>query len=107
MPPVVLPDPPQHLINLPAKKVLCSPGISLVGALPEGFSPESTIENLELYSCISEIVSQAQSLAVILAVTNLVGPESHVQWKQNFPLAAGLTAEYVIQKIDSLAKEKK
>lgn len=106
MPPLSLPDPPPYLISLPPKKVLCTPGISLVGALPEGFSTENTVENLELYSCIAEIATQAQSLAVILAVTNLVGPESHLQWKQNFPIAAGMTAEYVIQKVDGFSREK-
>ncbi len=102
-PPITLPDVPSYFQGLPAKRVLCSPGISLVSALPEGFVSESTVENLELYSCISEIIQQCQSLSVVLAVTNFVGPESHLQWKQNYGLAAGMTAEYILQKIGTMA----
>jgi len=107
MPPITLPEPPSYLTGIPSKKVLCSPGISLVGAVPDNLSTDSIVENLELYSCIGEIMAQAQSLAVILAVTNLVGSESHLQWKQNFPLAAGMTAEFITQRIDALQKDRK
>lgn len=98
-PSVALPEASPFCQGLPVRRVICSPGISLVSALPEGFATETTVENLELYSCISEIVQQCQSLSVVLAVTNFVGPESHLQWKQNYALAAGMTAEYLVQKI--------
>ncbi len=94
-PPISLPPPPAYCSTLPERRVICSPGISLVSKLPDSFSPELCVENLELYSCVSEIISQASSLAVILAVTNAVGPDSHSQWRQHFAGAAGATAEYL------------
>lgn len=98
-PPIQLPEPPAYIRGLPTRKVLCSPGISLVGKTPEGFASDLIVENLELYSCIGEIASQAASLAVILAVTNAVGPDSHMEWRQNYANAAGRTAEYIAARI--------
>lgn len=98
-PPIALPEPHAFARNLPAKKVLCTPAISLVGKLPDGLAADSVVENLELYSCIGEIAQTAQSLSVILAVTNTVGPDSHAEWRQNFASAAGLTAEFVSSKL--------
>jgi hypothetical protein len=94
-PPITLPEPPTWARGLPGRKVLCSPGISLVGKLPDGMAADTAVENLELYSCIGEIASSAASLAVVLAVTNAIGADSHAQWRHNFTLAAGLTAEFV------------
>ena len=94
-PSLALPEPPALARTLPARLVLCSPTISLVSRLPDGFKAESAVENLELYSCIGEIAASAASLAVILAVTNAVGPDSHTQWRQHFTEAAGLTAEFI------------
>lgn len=98
-PPLILPDGPSYLRNLPARRVLCSPSISLVSKLPDGFSPDQTVENIELYSCIGEIAAQCTSLSVILAVTNAVGPDSHMEWRQNFKIAAGRTAEFIVNKL--------
>jgi hypothetical protein len=94
-PPIALPEAPAWARGLPARRVLCSPGISLVGKLPDGVSADTAVENLELYSCIGEIAANAATLVVVLAVTNAVGPDSHAQWRQHFTGAAGLTAEYV------------
>jgi hypothetical protein len=94
-PPIALPEAPAWARSLPTRRVLCSPGISLVSKLPDGIAPDAAVENLELYSCIGELAASAASLAVILAVTNAVGPDSHAQWRQHFTLAAGLTAEFV------------
>ncbi|MEN9834889.1 MAG: hypothetical protein RL011_1082 [Pseudomonadota bacterium] len=94
-PPIVLPPPPTYCGSLPERRVICSPGISLVSKLPDSFNPDQCVENLELYSCISEIIGQAASLAVVLAVTNAVGPDSHTQWRQHFAGAAGATAEFL------------
>lgn len=94
-PPIALPEPPPLARSLPARKVLCSPSVSLVSRLPDGLSADSAVENLELYSCIGEIAAGAASLAVILAVTNAVGADSHSQWRQHFAAAAGLTAEFI------------
>ncbi len=96
-PGISLPDPPALARNLPARRVLCSPSISLVSRLPDGVGADTAVENLELYSCIGEIAATAASLAVILAVTNAVGADSHTQWRQHFTEAAGLTAEFIVK----------
>lgn len=100
-PPIQLPEVATFAKELPTRKVLCSPSISLVSKLPAGFSQDQTVENLELYSCISEIAAQCSSLAVILAVTNTVGPDSHREWHQHFKVAAGKTAEFIANKLSS------
>lgn len=98
-PAIALPDPPAYCKSLPARRVVCSPGISLVSKVPDGCATEATVENLELYSCIAEIAAQAASVAVLLAVTNAVGPDSHSEWRQNFATAAGITAEFVSSRL--------
>jgi hypothetical protein len=98
-PAIHLPEPPLWAKQLPGKKVICSPSISLVGKLPDGVAADQAVENLELYSCIAEIAANATSLAVVLAVTNAVGPDSHAQWRQHFTEAAGMTAEYINARI--------
>jgi hypothetical protein len=94
-PEIALPEPPTFCRSLPPRRVVCSPGISLVGKPPEGIAADTVVENLELYACVGEILAAAASLAVILAVTNAVGPDSHAQWRQNYAGAAGLTAEFI------------
>lgn len=94
-PSISLPDPPAWAKNLPARRVVCSPCISLVSRVPDGVQGDQAVENLELYSCIGEIAANASSLAIILAVTNAVGADSHTQWRQHFTAAAGLTAEFI------------
>lgn len=98
-PPILLPEPPAYVRSLPVRKVLCSPGISLVSKPPEGFTADQIVENLELYSCIGEIAATCGNLSVILAVTNAVGPDSHTQWRQHFTGAAGKTAEFIAAKL--------
>ena len=98
-PPVSLPEPPAPFMNLPPRRVLCSPTISLVAKLPEGCSPDQVVENLELYSCIGDVAASARSVAVVLAVTNAIGPDAHGQWRQNFAVAAGMTAEYIKSRV--------
>ena len=98
-PPITLPPSPLYCRQLPEKKVICSPGISLVSKLPDFLPSDQCVENLELYSCIGEIAAQAASLAVILAVTNSIGPDSHTQWRQHFAAAAGATAEFIIARL--------
>jgi hypothetical protein len=94
-PPIRLPDAPPWAASLPERKVICTPGISLIGTLPDYVGPEPAVENLELYSCIGEIAANAKSLAVVLAITNAVGEDSHAQWRQHFAEAAGMTAEFI------------
>jgi hypothetical protein len=98
-PPIALPEPPPWLRSLPARRVVCTPSISLVSRVPEGIAAETAVENLELYSCIGEIAATAASVAVVLAVTNAVGPDSHTQWRQFYGEAAGMTAEFIAKSI--------
>ena len=100
-PPITLPEPPAFARSLPPRRVICSPSISLVAKLPDGQQGEGLVENLELYSCIGEIAAQAASVAVILAVTNAIGPDAHLQWRQNFAGAAGMTAEFVSSRLSA------
>lgn len=99
-PPITLPPPPQFCRSLPERRVICSPGVSLIGKLPESWAAEHHVENLELYSIIGEIAAQASSLAVILAVTNSIGPDAHSQWRHHFTAAAGATAEFIAPRIN-------
>ncbi len=100
-PPIPLPEVPSWARGLPGRRVLCTPGISLVSRLPDGVATDTVVENLELYSVIGEIAAGATSLAVILAVTNAVGADSHSQWRLHFNEAAGLTAEFVSGRLPS------
>lgn len=94
-PPISLPDPPIWATQLDTRQVLCSPTISLTNHLSPNLPAEALVENLELYSCISDIAEVCATLAVILAITNQVGPDSHAQWRQYFSIAASRTAEFI------------
>jgi len=98
-PPISLPTPPLFCRSLPERRVICSPCVSLVSKLPESWAAEQQVENLELYSIIGEIAAQASSLAVILAVTNSIGPDANSQWRHNFAAAAGATAEFIAPRL--------
>lgn len=87
------------LSSLPARKIMCSPSISKVATLPDGYNPQDWVENLELYSCAQEISSKAATFSVVFSVTNGIGPDAHVQWKENFANAATETAEYVKSRV--------
>lgn len=87
--------------GLPSKKIICGPSISKIGTLPDNFLSDSCVENLELYSCAAEIEAKATSFSVILCVTNLVGPDSHQQWKEHFASAATETANFFKNAISS------
>lgn len=93
-PPIKLRKSLSLVAGLASKKIVCGPSISKIATLPENFHGESCVENLELYSCAAEIEAKAASFSVILCVTNLVGPDSHAQWKENFASAATETADF-------------
>lgn len=95
-PTITLPQPPTWVCSLPVREVLCSPTISLTDKLPNSISPDISVENLELYSCIDEIATSCDQLAVILAITNQIGPDSHIQWRQHFEAAAQRASDFVI-----------
>jgi len=98
--------PPQRLVpappwlDLPRRRVLCSPSISQhddcrrhPSAL--GYPTDELVENLELYSCIQGISSQAAAVAVVLAVTNQVGSSGREQWRSHHQEAARASARYL------------
>jgi len=98
-PPIDLPAPPSWVADLELATVVCGPTISktalLSTELPEKLQ-QPVVENLELYSCIAEIMASAQETVILLGITNAIGPDAHQQWKKNHPLAAKLTAEYCV-----------
>jgi hypothetical protein len=79
---------------LPQRKIICGPSVSKIAKLPDGYIPAEYVENLELYSCGQEIGAKAGWFSVVLCITNAVGPDSHIQWKENFANAATETAEF-------------
>lgn len=94
-----------YTIDIKEKIVICSPSIALQPVLP----PQSVfaskisecVENLELYSILPEVLASAASLSVVLGVTNQIGPLAHGQWKENFPKAARLSADFIASQIVS------
>jgi len=92
-PPVTMKTPPSWC-SLKQSNVLCAPAISLTDTLPSKFTPSECVENVELYSVANELNS-AKTLAVILAITNKVGLNSHEQWKSGFKLAAQETSDFI------------
>ena len=53
------------------------------------------VENLELYPFVKEVIFSVKSLAVVLAITNKVGPQGRSQWLQHYQKAALLSAEFI------------
>lgn len=94
-PVIALKKPWTVVAGLPQRKIICGPSVSKIATLPESFPPGECVENLELYSCAQEIAAKAASFSVVLCVTNAVGPDSHLQWKENFANAATETAEFL------------
>jgi len=80
--------------SLPGVRVVCAPNVSLTDRLPSSYDASQCVENIELYSCAAALKHSARSLTAILCTTNAVGNDAHRQWKQNFELAASLTAKH-------------
>jgi hypothetical protein len=74
---------------------LCGPSVST--DIPEGFAAlvPDAVENIELYGVASRIAPVARSFTAILGVTNTIGPDSHIQWKENWHACATKTAEFL------------
>jgi hypothetical protein len=98
-PDIALPPPLALFADLPARDVLCGPTISLSARLPSGLDPSQTVENLEAYSVASTLLPSVKSLTILLAITNLVGPDAHAQWLARRDEAARLTAVEVSQRL--------
>ena len=89
--------------DLPAMTVVCSPSISLeagfTGELLKVLDPALCVENLELFSCIKPLLDSADSVEVILGITNQIGPSAHEQWLKFHKIVADMTADYVEEKL--------
>ena len=99
--------PAQHAaLKLPALRVLCSPSISLEAGFSKNlaatFDPVTTLENLELFSCIKPLLAFGKSVDIVLGVTNAIGPDAHEQWKKNHKPAAELAAEHIERNLSDL-----
>jgi hypothetical protein len=60
------------------------------------------LETLELYGVARAWLSEARSFTAIVASTNATGPCARVQWQENFKIAAAITAEALLPKLDQL-----
>lgn len=79
-------------VSLPKCTMICAPGVSL--KQHHAYEQALHCESLELYSVAAEILNSCASFTSIFAITNSIGPDAHVQWKQNFILAYDLLAKY-------------
>lgn len=87
-----------HYSDLPAAAVFCAPNISLTNTLPVTTQAGMlSVENIEAYAFLSMLCDRAQSIDVLLAITNAVGKDAHRQWQQHHAQAAQLTAAYVMR----------
>ena len=85
-----------HYSDLPAAAVFCAPNISLTNTLPAATQAGMlAVENIEAYAFLSMLCDSAQSIDVLLAITNAVGEDAQRQWQQHHAQAAQLTATYV------------
>jgi hypothetical protein len=101
--PIDLPKCPDWAFPFPAKTVICSPSISksnhiAIDVRRDFYLPDNDylVENLELYSSVESILDTSRSFVAILGVTNGVGPDGRIQWKQNFKTLAKMTADAIM-----------
>lgn len=83
--------------SLPPCNVSGSATISLVAENGDGQSAD--IETLELYSVAKAWGPCARTLTGVVASTNAVGPNAHMEWKNNFREAASKTANAVVENL--------
>ena len=60
------------------------------------------LETMELYGVARAWLSEARSFTAIVASTNATGPKARAQWLENFKVAAAITAETLLPKLDQL-----
>lgn len=99
--PYLTPEPPLWSQFLRPVTVLCSPSISTTARLPDDYNPASCVENIELYSCVQELLNCSKSFVAILAITNAIGKDAHQQWRENYLEAARKTADFVASSLSS------
>ena len=75
--------------NLPRVQVSCSGSITLKAELKE-----NVFENLELYSVACSWLGVCQSFSAVLGVTNQLGPDAHLEWRQNFKIIGAQIANF-------------
>lgn len=75
--------------------------ISCSASITSRKDPQSGIyENLELYGVASAWKCRTSNFRSILGVTNLLGPDAHLQWKANHKEVGRLTAVFVAEHLD-------
>lgn len=92
-----LPNP----LNLPVVSILSSTSVSFSGeiALPHLPAPEKLVENMEAYCIARDLYEAADSLEIVMGITNQVGPQGSVQWSENFKSVAEMTANYMEKRV--------
>ena len=108
--PKVYNDQALYFRELPKRTVVASPTISKIKGLTDSIkktliAEEDLVENIELYSVVSQLMLHVKSLSVLLAVTNEIGLSARVQWRANYEEAATKTANYLIDYCDRLELE--
>jgi hypothetical protein len=90
-------------LQLEVKKVLTSSSVSLKNDIVVELADRTQlIENMELYSVISELAS-AKNLNVIFGITNGIGPDGSNEWFKNFKLVSKMTADYIEEHLDEIS----
>jgi hypothetical protein len=79
-------------LNLPAKTVLTSTGITVSDQMSE-YEGDEYVENMELYACIAPLQESAAELSIILGITNRVGSHGRQDWLKYRTIVAEMTAE--------------
>jgi len=75
--------------------VLCGPSVSTDSPAETLDHKPTLVENIELYGVASRIVPVATSFTAVLGITNSIGPDSHIQWKENWHACATKTADFL------------
>ena len=97
--PVLIPR--TYHFDLPKKHALTSTSVSYNAEVKVELTQkrDELIENMEAYPIVSEFETIAESIDVIMGITNAVGPNGSNEWKKNFKKIAQMTADYLEQKL--------
>ena len=87
-------------LDLPTCDVFASLGITVACEVRP--IPGVKLETLELYGVARAWLSEANSFTAIVASTNATGPTARQQWRDNFQLAATLTADTMVPYLERL-----
>lgn len=82
--------------DLPVRQILTSSSVSFTADISVNLPQHDVlVENMEAYSIVGDLIESAQSLDVIMGVSNAVCPEGSTQWAENFELVSNMTAKYL------------